>query len=226
MRHPDLNQLVALARRDRPAPGALAAVARSLRVPFVAVPIAAIVAPNTAIASVAAKMGLSRLALLGWGAGSTVVVSGVALAVALSQPAALPPAPPAPALPPAPLVPPLLPLAPPLLPPLPVLPPSPPLVPPLLLPPLAFPPELPPLAGGVLPPLPPLARVLLVPPVLSPPAASEPAVEQPPAATTARTSENPKRRVYKDMAQLSESPPPHVTQETTNAYSRFTHAKR
>jgi hypothetical protein len=93
-----LNQLVALARRERPAPGALAAVARSLRVPFVAVPIAAIVAPNTAMAAVAAKVGLSRLALLGWGAGSTVVVSGVALAVALSQPAPLPPTPPAPAV--------------------------------------------------------------------------------------------------------------------------------
>ena len=96
MTHPDLNQLVALARRDRPAPGALAAVARSLRVPFVAVPVAAIVAPNTAIAAVAAKVGLSRLALLGWGAGSTVVVSGVALAVALSQPAPVPPTPRAP----------------------------------------------------------------------------------------------------------------------------------
>jgi hypothetical protein len=92
--HPDLNHLVALARRDRPAPGALAAVARSLRVPFVAVPVAAIVVPSTAVASLAAKVGLSRLALLGWGVGSTAAVSGVVLAVALSQPAApLPPPP-------------------------------------------------------------------------------------------------------------------------------------
>lgn len=99
MSHPDLDQLVALARRERPAPAILAAVARSLRVPFVAVPVAAIVVPNTAVASVAAKVGLSRLALLGWGAGSTVAVSGVALVVALSQPAApaLTPPPAAPA---------------------------------------------------------------------------------------------------------------------------------
>jgi len=96
--HPDLEQLVALARRERPAPGILAAVARSLRVPFVAVPVAAIVMPSSAVASVAAKVGLSRLALLGWGAGSTAAVSGVALAVALSQPAAPPPAPPPPAV--------------------------------------------------------------------------------------------------------------------------------
>jgi hypothetical protein len=93
--HPDLNHLVALARRDRPAPGALAAVARSLRVPFVAVPVAAIVVPSTAVASLAAKVGLSRLALLGWGVGSTAAVSGVVLAVALSQPASPLPPPPA-----------------------------------------------------------------------------------------------------------------------------------
>lgn len=92
MTHPDLDQLVALARRDRPAPGALAAVARSLRVPFVAVPVAAIVMPSTAAAGVAAKVGLGRLAWLAWGAGSTAAVSGVVLAVALSQPAS--PAPP------------------------------------------------------------------------------------------------------------------------------------
>jgi len=93
MTHPDLDQLVALARRDRPAPGTLTAVARYLRVPFVAVPFAAIVAPSTAIASVAAKLGLSRLALLGWGAGATVAVSGVVVAVAMDQPASPPPAP-------------------------------------------------------------------------------------------------------------------------------------
>jgi hypothetical protein len=96
--HPDLDQLVALARRERPAPGTLAAVARSLRVPFVTAPIAAVVMPSTAIASVAAKVGLSRSALFGWGAGSTVAVSGVVLAVALSQPAAPPPAPAAPSV--------------------------------------------------------------------------------------------------------------------------------
>ncbi len=93
MTHPDLAELVALARRDRPTPGLLAAVARSLRVPFVAAPIAAIVTPSTAIASVAAKVGLSRLALLGWGAGSTVVVSSVVIAVALQRPTEPPPAP-------------------------------------------------------------------------------------------------------------------------------------
>lgn len=97
MTHPDLNQLVALARRERPAPGSLAAVARSLRVPFVAMPVAAIVMPSAAMASVAVKAGLSRLALLGWGAGSTVAVSGVVVAVALSQPAAPQPAAPQPA---------------------------------------------------------------------------------------------------------------------------------
>lgn len=91
MTHPDLDQLVVLARRDRPAAGNMAEVARSLRVPFVAAPIAAIVMPSTAIAGLAAKLGLSRLALLGWGAGSTIAVSGVVLALTLSEPAAAPP---------------------------------------------------------------------------------------------------------------------------------------
>jgi hypothetical protein len=93
--HPDLDQLVALARRDRPAAGVLAAVARSLRVPFVAVPIAAVVMPSSAVASVVAKAGLSRLTLLAWGAGGTMAASGAVLAVALSQPATAlaPPAP-------------------------------------------------------------------------------------------------------------------------------------
>jgi hypothetical protein len=90
--HPDLDQLVELARRERPAPGTMAAVARSLRVPFVAAPIAAIVMPSTALASLAGKVGLSRLALLGWGAGSTVAASGVVLAVALTRPTSPPPA--------------------------------------------------------------------------------------------------------------------------------------
>jgi hypothetical protein len=80
-----LDELVALARRDRPSPSALIAVARNLRVPFVAA--GAVVVPSTAFGSVvAAKVGLSRLALLGWGAGSAVAVSGVVAAVALSEP--------------------------------------------------------------------------------------------------------------------------------------------
>lgn len=98
MTHPDLDQLVELARRERPAAGVLAAVARGLRVPFAAGPVAALVMPGTAIASVATKVGLTRLALLGWGAGGTVAVSGVALVVALSQPAS-PPAMPPPVVP-------------------------------------------------------------------------------------------------------------------------------
>jgi hypothetical protein len=85
-----LDELVVLARRDRPAPSALMAVARGLRVPFVAVPVAAIAVPSTALASVVAKVGLSRLALLGWGAGSAVAVSGVVAAVALHEPAQAP----------------------------------------------------------------------------------------------------------------------------------------
>lgn len=98
MTQPDLDELVALARRDRPAPGALLAVARSLRVPFVAMPVAAIAVPGTALAGVAAKVGLSRLALLGWGTGSAVAVTGVVAAVALHEPAPVPaPVPPAPA---------------------------------------------------------------------------------------------------------------------------------
>ena len=94
MTHPDLNELVALARRDRAAPAALAAVARNLRVPFVAAPLAAIAVPSTAMASVAAKLGLSRLALLGWGAGSTVLTGGVVAALVLQQPEAPAKAPP------------------------------------------------------------------------------------------------------------------------------------
>jgi hypothetical protein len=74
----------------------LAAVARSLRVPFAAAPVAAIVVPSTAMAAVVAKVGLSRLALLGWGAGSTLAASGVALAIVLSQPAQPSPVPPSP----------------------------------------------------------------------------------------------------------------------------------
>lgn len=86
MTHLSLDELVVRARRERAAPGALAAVARNLRVPFAAAPVAAIVLPSTAIASVAAKVGLSRLALLGWGVGSAAVVSGVTLAVVMHEP--------------------------------------------------------------------------------------------------------------------------------------------
>lgn len=102
MTRPDLDELVVLARRDRPAPGALQAVARSLRVPFVAVPVAAVAVavPSTALGSVAAKVGLGRLALLGWGAGSAVAATGVVMAVALHQ-APVPPM--APSLPPPPV---------------------------------------------------------------------------------------------------------------------------
>lgn len=98
MSHPNLDELVQHARRDRPAPGVLSAVARSLRVPFLAAPIAAVMAPGAAAASVLAKAGLSRAGWFAWG-GSAAAVSGVAAAVLLTQPA-----PPAPAtLPPPPV---------------------------------------------------------------------------------------------------------------------------
>lgn len=98
MTHPSLDELVQQARRERPAPGVLSAVARNLRVPFMVAPLAAVVAPGTATAAVLAKVGFSRAALLAWG-GSAAAVSGVAAAVLLSQPsapapAALPPSPP------------------------------------------------------------------------------------------------------------------------------------
>ena len=97
MTHPNLNELVEQARRDRPAPGVLSAVARSLRVPFVMAPVAAVVVPSTASAVVAtvAKTGLARVTLLGWGAGSVAAASGVAAVILLSQPE--PPAPVTPA---------------------------------------------------------------------------------------------------------------------------------
>jgi hypothetical protein len=91
--HPSLNELVEQARRDRPQTGVLAAVARSLRVPFVAMPIAAVVVPSTAsaVAATAAKAGLGRVGWLGWSAGGAVAASGVAAAVWLSEPAPAPP---------------------------------------------------------------------------------------------------------------------------------------
>jgi hypothetical protein len=92
--HMDLDELVRQARRDRPAPSLLSSVARTLRVPFVAAPLAALVVPSTATAATTAatllKAGLGRITLLGWGAGSAVAASGVAAAVYLSQPAPVP----------------------------------------------------------------------------------------------------------------------------------------
>jgi hypothetical protein len=89
--HPNLNELVEQARRDRPGPGVLAAVARTLRVPFVAVPIAAAVVPSTAAAAATVvKAGLGRVGWLGFGAGGAVAASGVAAAVLLSQPVRAP----------------------------------------------------------------------------------------------------------------------------------------
>lgn len=96
--HDSLDELVQQARRDRPAPAVMSAVARSLRVPFVGAPLAALVAPSTATASLLVKAGWSRTALFGWG-GSAAAVSGVAAAVLLTQPA--PPSPAAQLSPPA-----------------------------------------------------------------------------------------------------------------------------
>lgn len=86
MTHPNLDELVKQARSERAAPGALAAVARSLRVPFVATPVAAILAPNTAVAGTLAKASVGRISLLGWGVGATVAASGLVAVVALRQP--------------------------------------------------------------------------------------------------------------------------------------------
>ncbi len=93
MTHMDLDELVRQARRDRPAPSLLSSVARNLRVPFVMAPLAALVVPSTATAATLLKVGLGRITLLGWGAGSAVAASGVAAAVYLSQPAPAPVAP-------------------------------------------------------------------------------------------------------------------------------------
>lgn len=93
MTHSSLDELVEQARRDRPGPGVLAGVARSLRVPFVAMPIAAVVVPSTAsaVAATVAKAGLGRVGWLGWSASGAVAASGVAAAVLLSEPAPAPP---------------------------------------------------------------------------------------------------------------------------------------
>lgn len=82
----DLDYLVRLARRERPPTEALVAIARSLRVPFAALPVAAAVVPSSALAGVLAKLGVSRLWLLGWGAGSAAVVTGAVAAVTLTAP--------------------------------------------------------------------------------------------------------------------------------------------
>jgi hypothetical protein len=90
----DLEELIVAARRERPAPGALARVARGLRVPFVAAPVAALAVPTTALAATLVKAtGLSRLALLGWGGGSVAVASTVVAAVTFTVPQAPAPAP-------------------------------------------------------------------------------------------------------------------------------------
>jgi hypothetical protein len=84
-----LNELVERARRDRPAPGVLSSVARSLGVPFLVAPVAALIAPSTAAAALT-KVGLGRGAWLAWGAGGTAAVVGVSAALLLSPVAQAP----------------------------------------------------------------------------------------------------------------------------------------
>lgn len=76
MTEPDLDQLVRLARRERPPSGTLEAIARRLRVPFVVAPVTAALLPSSAFAAALAKLGVSRPWLLGWGAGSALAVTG------------------------------------------------------------------------------------------------------------------------------------------------------
>lgn len=94
----DLDELVQQARRDRPASGALSGVARNLGIP--AATGAAAVLTTASTAAGVAKVGLSRLALWGLGAGSTVAAtSAVVLAISMRAPAPTPPiAPVAPAV--------------------------------------------------------------------------------------------------------------------------------
>ncbi len=95
MRNPDLDELVRLARRDRPPAAALQAVARSLRVPLVVAPVAVAVLPASAFGAVVAKLGSSSSSLLSWGAASTLAVTSGALALTLStSPPSLDEAPP------------------------------------------------------------------------------------------------------------------------------------
>ena len=87
----NLDELVEHARRDRPAPGALSGVARNLGIPVATS--AAVVLTTASTAAGVAKAGLSRLALWGLGAGSTVAAtSAVVLAISMRQPAPTPPA--------------------------------------------------------------------------------------------------------------------------------------
>jgi len=83
MRIPDLDHLVRLARRERPPAASLEAVARRLGVPFVVAPVAVAVLPSSAFAATLTKLGVSRAALFGWGAGSALAVTGGALALNL-----------------------------------------------------------------------------------------------------------------------------------------------
>jgi hypothetical protein len=87
---PDLDQLVRLARQDRAPAEALASVARRLRVPFVVAPVVVAAVPSTAFAAVLTKLGVSRLGLLGWSAGSAAVVAGGLAALSLSSPSPAP----------------------------------------------------------------------------------------------------------------------------------------
>lgn len=92
MSKPDLDHLVKLARRERPPSASLEAIARRLRVPFVAAPVAVTVTvavlPSSAFAAVTAKLGMSRLGLFGWSGGSALAVTGatLALTVGASEP--------------------------------------------------------------------------------------------------------------------------------------------
>jgi hypothetical protein len=86
----NLDELVEQARRDRPAPGALSGVARNLGIPVASG--AAVVLTSASTAAGVAKAGLSRLALWGLGAGSTVAAtSAVVIAMSLRTPAPTPP---------------------------------------------------------------------------------------------------------------------------------------
>jgi hypothetical protein len=86
MTEPDLDDLVRLARRDRPTSATLAAIARGLKLPFAALSLGAAVAPGNAIAGALAKQSAGRLGLMGWGAGSAVVITGAVAAMTLAAP--------------------------------------------------------------------------------------------------------------------------------------------
>lgn len=90
MTKPDLDQLVRLARRERPPSAMLETVARRLRVPFVVAPVTLAVLPSSAFAAAAAKLGVAWPALVGWSAGCALVVTAGALALT-SEPSPSPP---------------------------------------------------------------------------------------------------------------------------------------